>query len=100
MNTRQLLDHVPGLTYRQLDLWTRSGYLHALQAGPGSGHARRYSRDEVEVAALMVRLHAAGLNVQTAHHAARELAAGRPAVLAPGIEITVAEPPGGVAASA
>jgi hypothetical protein len=41
MNARQLLDAVPGLTYRQLDLWTRAGYLHTSTPRPGTGHVRQ-----------------------------------------------------------
>ncbi|MES9542164.1 MULTISPECIES: MerR family transcriptional regulator [unclassified Actinomadura] len=89
MNAGQLLSQIPGLTYRQLDRWTSTGYLRAAQAGEGAGHARDYSAEEVRVAALMVRLHGAGLNVASSHRAARDLAAGRPAVLAPGVEVVV-----------
>lgn len=93
MHASQLLDQVPGLTYRQLDRWTNAGYLHAVQEREGSGHARRYSRGEADVAVLMHRLHVAGLNVASAHRAARRLTAGQPAVLAPGIEVVVAAAP-------
>ncbi|MEV3927184.1 MerR family transcriptional regulator [Actinomadura coerulea] len=89
MNAGELLDRLPGLTYRQLDRWTSAGYLRATQAGEGAGHARDYSAEEVRVAALMVRLHGAGLNVASSHRAARALAAGRSAVLAPGVEVVV-----------
>ena len=101
MNAGQLLERLPGLTYRQLDRWTNAGYLRATQAGEGAGHARDYSAEEVRVAALRVRLHGAGLNVASSPRAARALAAGRSAVLAPGVEVVVhdgapaAEPPEG-----
>jgi hypothetical protein len=91
MNARQILDALPGLTYRQLDGWTRAGYLRALPPDPGTGRARRYAAGEVEVAALMLRLKQAGLNTRTAHRVARQLAAGQPAVLGPGIELTLTD---------
>jgi DNA-binding transcriptional MerR regulator len=86
---RELLAKVPGLTDRKLDLWTRAGYVRAVQTGPGTGRARRYLPGEEHVAELMIRLHDAGLNVRTAHRAARDLTAGRTAMLGPGIEVTV-----------
>lgn len=42
-----------GITYRQLDHWTRRGYLHAEPGPSGSGTARRYAWREVEIAAAL-----------------------------------------------
>jgi hypothetical protein len=42
---------VPGLTYRQLDHWTRKGYLTpSLAPGDGSGNRRRWSHQDVQTA--------------------------------------------------
>jgi hypothetical protein len=71
-----------GVTYRQLDYWTRHGLLSSDPPTPGSGTARRWSETEVEVAARLVRLLAAGLSLRVAAGVARagcgvhELAAG------------------------
>lgn len=42
-----------GLTYRQVDYWTRMGWLKPDNPEPGTGKVRRYGPDEVRVAALM-----------------------------------------------
>jgi hypothetical protein len=59
-----------GATYRQLDYWTRAcNYLHA--SSPGSGHARVWTEREYRVAALMVRLLRAGIELGVAAKVAR-----------------------------
>lgn len=75
------------ITYRQLDYWTRRGYLKPGNAGAGSGHWRRWSAEERAVAAMMARLIAAGLTVEAAHKVAR---AGGRVELAPGVVVEVA----------
>jgi MerR HTH family regulatory protein len=60
-----------GITYRQLDHWTKRGYLHAENPSPGSGRKRRWSEGEKQVAALMLRLISAGLTVEAASAVAR-----------------------------
>lgn len=78
-----------GLTYRQLDHWVRSGYLHPIQHG-GSGHARTWPQTELQVADLMRRLVDAGLTAGAAAIAARDHVDGRPVVrLAPGIVLAI-----------
>lgn len=47
-------------TERQLDYWTRAGYLRPDNPDPGSGTARKFSAEETEVASRMARLVAAG----------------------------------------
>lgn len=74
------------LTYRQLDYWTRVGYLHPDGAGEGSGSRRRWSDAERAVAAMMARLVAAGLVPDAAHKVAR---AGGRLELAPGVTVEV-----------
>ena len=61
-----------GITYRQVDLWTRAGYLMPVgDAEPGTGHYRDYSWAEVRVAAWMARLVAAGFAPAAAARMAR-----------------------------
>jgi DNA-binding transcriptional MerR regulator len=59
-----------GATYRQLDFWTRVGYLHPVGKS-GSGHRREYPPAEAIVAARMAALTAAGLTPRIAHDFAR-----------------------------
>jgi hypothetical protein len=61
-----------GLTRRQVDHWTKRGYLRALEREqPGSGFPRRYHPDEVFVARAALRLCTAGLHVGKAAEIAR-----------------------------
>lgn len=63
-----------GITYRQLDYWTRTGYLRtSTKAEPGTGNARFYPASEVPVAALAHRLLGEGLSPAAASRIAREL---------------------------
>lgn len=48
------------IRYHALNHWTTMGYLHPDKTHPGSGVNRRWPVGEVEVAARMVRLIAAG----------------------------------------
>lgn len=72
-----------GLTYRQLDHWTTTGYLLAERTHGGTGRHRRWSYAERDVAAIMARLVAVGIPPAVAHKVARGLE------LAPGIRIIV-----------
>lgn len=74
-----------GITYRQLDHWTRMEYLTAY--GRGSGTARSWPASEVEVARRMGRLAAAGLTPMAAAFLARIDPAGTPVVLPSGVAI-------------
>lgn len=63
-----------GLTYRQVDHWTRMGWLHTTDLGDdrhGSGYWRAFPRTEVRVARLMAAMVDAGLAVAVAADAAR-----------------------------
>lgn len=63
-----------GITYRQLDYWTRCGHLHPHgDATPGNGIPRRYPAVEVDVASLAKRLIDAGFNPVPALALARQL---------------------------
>lgn len=61
-----------GMSYRQLDYWTRCGYLTANDPAPGNGHRRFWKPEEQAVAARMVRLIAAGVSLKVAARIARE----------------------------
>jgi hypothetical protein len=76
------------LTYRQVDYWTRVGYLKPVQPGPGgTGVPRRWPVSECRIALLMGRLVAAGFTHEAAHKVAR--AEGGVCELAPGIHVTL-----------
>jgi hypothetical protein len=82
-----------GVTYRQLDYWTRQGYLHPENGGAaaaGSGTYRRWPEAELTVARLMGRLTAASIPPDVAAKVARRWPAGYE--LAPGIWIKVGNP--------
>jgi len=65
-----------GITYRQLDYWTRKGWLRASRgtAMPGSGHQRAYTEHEAQVATRMGRLVHDGVSPERAAHLARVMA--------------------------
>lgn len=62
-----------GITYRQLDYWCRTGYLHPVDATPGSGHLRLFPTVELALAGLVRRLLADGMQPRQAFDLAREL---------------------------
>lgn len=58
---------IAGITYRQLDYWMRRGLVTpAKQYGPGSGHRRGYTADEVRHIAVMGRLVRDGFDPEVA----------------------------------
>lgn len=61
-----------GISYRQLDTWTRKGYLEAEGAGGGSGRAREWSMDELVIARRIKTLLAAGFVLAVAADLARK----------------------------
>jgi hypothetical protein len=76
-----------GCTYRQLDYWTRRGWLHPT-GGTGTGTRRVWPQEEIRVARTMRRLVEVGLIPAAAAVVAR----GKPGAavaLAPGIVIEV-----------
>lgn len=87
--------HLPdalGITYRQLDYWTRIGLLHPGRRDParhGSGTARTWTAAELEVARAMGKLTAAGLPPRAAEQVAR---AGSPCEIAPGVLVQLLPP--------
>lgn len=77
-----------GLTIRQVDYWSRVGWLHP-DGGNGSGTSRRFGPEEIRVAVIMARLTAAGIVPEAANRVARGQAE-----LAPGVRVLVDEPAG------
>ena len=75
-----------GITYRQLDHWTRAGLLKPLHVG-GSGTSREWTHAELGVARLMGRLVKAGMKPGLAAAIARDAPRCE---IAPGIWIEVA----------
>lgn len=65
------LAHAAGITYRQLDYWSRVGYLTERSPGAGSGSLRDYTDTETAVAVRMGALVRAGVEPVDAHWVAR-----------------------------
>lgn len=83
-----------GVTYRQLDFWTRADLLHPVdgEASPGSGHPRRYGETEVKVARMVRRLLEVGFTLRAAFEHGRASVEGRAAVcLADGLVVIAAD---------
>lgn len=92
-----ILAQTPGLTYRQLDHWTRLGHVRVKEVStPIIGVPREYADTEARVVSLIHRLVCAGVCLGVAAQVARDVAAGShlPGVtpgydLAPGIRIVI-----------
>ena len=55
LTSAQVLECLPGITYRQLDYWARCGYVTSIeQPFDGSGHPRRWHRQTVDQLAQRV----------------------------------------------
>lgn len=93
MYTTQQVMELSGATYRQLDHWTRKGWVKP--TGQGTGNDRDWSWQEKHVAKLMIRLINGGFQPATAADIARRLvgcAAGATTVtmtLTEGLELQV-----------
>lgn len=89
--TSQELIQRSGISYRQLDYWTRTRRLNpTTHAEPGSGNARFYPASEIAVARLIKRFLDAGIGIGAAVQIARELTDTGSATLA-GIRIDLPE---------
>ena len=86
MCSADVTDHAQ-ISYRQLDHWSRSGYLRPVQDGNGPGHGRCWPAIEAEIARRMARLAAAGFELGAAARFARDLWPA--AEIAPGITLSV-----------
>lgn len=63
-----------GITRRQLDYWTRQGYLHCEDREVDtSGYPRRWPIAERDIAMLMQRMITAGVTVEVAATVARQV---------------------------
>jgi DNA-binding transcriptional MerR regulator len=62
-----------GITYRQLDYWSRTGILQAVEVNPGSGYLRAYPANVLAFARLLKRLLDGGVNLRPAVDLARRL---------------------------
>lgn len=66
----EVLSHIPGLTYRKLDWWSRTGRLsphtHDPDGDGGSGIPHCWPPDQVEIAARMFQLTQLGFNLDAA----------------------------------
>ena len=80
-----------GVTYRQLDHWTRRGYLKPQHDKGGSGVPRDWPGKEIRVAATIGRLTRAGVDVSVAARIARDHVTldQREFTLAPGIKVEI-----------
>jgi DNA-binding transcriptional MerR regulator len=81
-----------GITYRQLDYWTRTGRVTASRhASTGIGDQRLYSTDDVLRIAVLARLLHAGLSLAVAgrHLDALLSSGGEPVRLGPDMTLTV-----------
>jgi DNA-binding transcriptional MerR regulator len=85
MNTAVVMERT-GASYRQLDYWIKQGWLHPV-GGVGSGNPRDWSEAEVDVAARMVVMVAAGLSPEIAAKVART-EPGAPFNLGRGVMVT------------
>jgi hypothetical protein len=83
MDMHQVLAAIPGMTYRQLDFWTRTGRIRAhhhyqnseqIPVNAGSGSDRCWPHDQVALAGRIFKLLARGV---TNLDAARATAADR-----------------------
>lgn len=78
---QDVLEHVGGMSYRQLDYWTRCGYLKTISdPTPGSGCVRVWDVDDYPVLRRVTYLLQSGMALSMAFRLARhdtsELASG------------------------
>jgi DNA-binding transcriptional MerR regulator len=72
LSAPEMIRNAPRLTYRQLDYWTRVGWLKCQDRGPkaGSGAPRRYPFSQMILARRMLALINYGLKPSAAHEIA------------------------------
>lgn len=73
-----------GVSYRQLDLWCRRGWIVASRKGTGSGKPRDIDEGELRVLQTLARLVEAGVRPEVAAQWARSLAVSGSAVVVSG----------------
>jgi hypothetical protein len=72
------------ISYRQLDYWIRTKLVKPVEAHPGTGSLRHFTRDEANVVITMAKLVDLGFSPQLANIAARNN--GR---IAPGVRVVI-----------
>ena len=78
---------VPGLSFRRAAHWHDQGWIDA--PSDGTGHRRRWTRQQIAVASLMVRLVDAGMTPGKAAVTARLLLAEGEAEIGPGLLLVI-----------
>jgi hypothetical protein len=72
MTTAQQIQQAASLTYRQVDNWTKQGYLRVYSGAPtGTGNPRSYPYSELMIAQRMAALIEVGFTTKVAHDLAR-----------------------------
>src|SRR4051812_31311939 len=73
MNTVEVC-HRAGITYRQLDYWTRTGRIPGVQRliSPGSGSPREWTYREAQYVVVLGRLVKAGVHIDVASKALQD----------------------------
>jgi hypothetical protein len=85
LSSYELMDYA-GITYRQLDFWTRADYLIPIGSPtPGHGYNRRWTEEEAQIATVAKALIDAGFSAQVAIQHSRRLAESGPFKLAGGL---------------
>jgi predicted RNase H-like HicB family nuclease len=79
---------IAGITYRQLDSWTRAGLVRPQQAASGSGSARRWSPAQVVELQVIGDLRRAGVAMQRVRRAVNWLRRALPKIAAPLAELS------------
>jgi hypothetical protein len=66
-----LIEAVPGITYRQVDHWSVLGWLRPAEVRPGHGVQRCWNDEEVEIARKAMQLIRLGFTASKATYFAR-----------------------------
>lgn len=72
IGSSELLRRCPGVTYRQLDYWCRTGVLEPLVPARGSGCPRRFATPQVQVVRLVATLSSLGAEQPALARAAQQ----------------------------
>lgn len=70
LTASEVLEHIPGLTPKQLEWWNRTGRIQPQPGKTGSGYYRRYTPNQVTIISRMYRLIQLGFNLDAAHQIA------------------------------
>lgn len=75
IGSTEMLRRCPGVSYRQLDYWCRTGVIEPLVPARGSGNARRFTPEQVQVVRLVARLSELGAQHEALKRAAEQASA-------------------------